>query len=35
MEKTEQVDIRFLTKLKKITTKTLLSEAYVENDRVT
>jgi hypothetical protein len=34
-EKTEQAGIRFLTKLKKTTTKTLLSEVYVVNDRVT
>jgi hypothetical protein len=33
MEKTEQVGIRFHTKLKKTATK--LSEVYVENDRVT
>jgi len=33
--KTEQVDIRFLTNLKKTATKTLLYEVYVENDRVT
>jgi hypothetical protein len=35
MEKTEQGNIRFLTKLKKTATKTLLSEVYAENDSVT